>query len=281
MRICVLGHRGFVGRSVFAELLAAGHEVVGVGRADPDPSGQFDLLVSCAGEARKWLVNRSPEDGCRAAVVEDFIVERIANIRAERVIHISSIDATADHWYGRMKAMVEREIIAQGRPYLILRLAGLVGPSLSKGPVWDLLNGHPLWVTPGSTFNIITTGEVGRIISSLMGWMGSGVMNVGALDSISVSEMAGVLGLEWSVTCNVLSEVHYNVDVSDLAKIWPVRASKKYLTSYASEFVRGHPYCGSPGCPSEPPPGGANALSEAVGRFYERLLGSLGTGDER
>jgi dTDP-4-dehydrorhamnose reductase len=65
------------------------------------------------------------------------------------------------------KSLAEQVVQHYARSWLIVRLAGMVGPALRKNPVFDILNGLPLRIHPDSQYQFMSTTEVARILWQL------------------------------------------------------------------------------------------------------------------
>src|SRR5262249_13960111 len=52
--------------------------------------------------------------------------------------------------------------------WLIVRLAGMVGPGLKKNPVFDILNNQPLRISPESQYQFMHTDDVARLVWDLI-----------------------------------------------------------------------------------------------------------------
>jgi len=79
----------------------------------------------------------------------------------------SLIDLTKASNYGFHKLLAEQLVRHYARRWIILRLAGMVGPGLRKNPVYDILHSQPLWIHPESRYQFMATEEVARIAWSL------------------------------------------------------------------------------------------------------------------
>ena len=52
------------------------------------------------------------------------------------------------------------------KKFLILRPSTILGTNLKKGPVYDILQGNPLFITTNSSLQIITTFTIAKIIKT-------------------------------------------------------------------------------------------------------------------
>jgi uncharacterized protein YbjT (DUF2867 family) len=144
MRILLLGAGGFIGRTIQAELLRHGHDVVAVIRR-PDGSGDRRIAINLAGatDAASWhphlngidaVINaagvlRGPEMDAVHVDAPRALYAACADADVKRVVLISAISARpeVDTDYSRSKLRGEAELMRSGLNWTILR------PSLVYG----------------------------------------------------------------------------------------------------------------------------------------------------
>jgi nucleoside-diphosphate-sugar epimerase len=214
MRVTLLGAQGFVG-SAFRRLLEArpGVQLLPVTLENYlDLRGQGgDVLVDASGNSKKFLADENP--------VEEFdltVAHRLRTLQefpARCQLHISSVDVyddlsspattaedrpvdrTRQSRYGLHKLMAEDLVRAYSEDWLIVRLAGMVGPGLWKNPVYDVLHGLPLRIHPDSRYQFLHTDQVARLCWDLLE---AGVrrteVNVCGQGLISPRTVAAILG---------------------------------------------------------------------------------------
>lgn len=145
----LIGYTGFVGGS-----LAREHEFAAVYNSQniAEIAGRRFRILICAGApAEKWKANADPETDFASL---GLLMRSIANVRAERVVLISTVDvypvpANVDEStpidedvaapYGRHRRMLER-FIGDRFQTTTIRLPGLYGRGLKKNAIFDLLN---------------------------------------------------------------------------------------------------------------------------------------------
>lgn len=147
MNNCIIGHTGFVGgtlkkqrdfqhfyRSTDIEKIK-GHE--------------FDLVVCAGASAKKWLVNKEPENDLYRI---NLLLNCLSEIKAKKFILISTVDVFNDpknvneltpidekglHPYGKNRYLIEKFVEDRFTNHLIVRLPGLVGTGLQKNALYD------------------------------------------------------------------------------------------------------------------------------------------------
>lgn len=220
MRVIVIGANGFVG-SAFARLLQArpGVELVTATRQNFDtlPAASYDVAIEAACNSRKYLADQDP-----AAEFESSVLHRLKSLRkfpATLQVHISSVDVYSDltspattreespvdlarvSRYGFHKLLAEQLVQHYAPRWLILRLAGMVGPGLRKNPVFDILGGLPLRIHPDSRYQYVPTDAVARIAWGLIERrIEGGVFNVCGDGLISMREIGRLAGRELNLS---------------------------------------------------------------------------------
>jgi nucleoside-diphosphate-sugar epimerase len=223
MRVTLIGANGFVG-SAFARMLKnrPDIELICVTRENFDslPVARSDVVIEAACNSKKYLADQDP-----LAEFESSVVHRLRSLHrfpAGLHLHVSSVDVYSDlssplttneeapidlagvSAYGLHKLLAEQLVRHYAPRWLILRLAGMVGPGLRKNPVYDILNGLPLRVHPDSHYQYMLTDDVARIgwalverkvINEILNLCGDGV--------ITMREIAGLAGR--SLDCSSLA----------------------------------------------------------------------------
>jgi nucleoside-diphosphate-sugar epimerase len=259
--VTVVGANGFVG-SAFVRVLE-GRSSVEIRRVTRETYRDFtgvssDVVVDASGNSRKTLSDKNP--------LEDFnlsVAHRLQTLRdfpAGLCVHISSVDvydnlsspettaestsvelARQSH-YGFHKLLAE-EIVQHYAPrWLILRLAGMVGPGLWKNPVFDILHGHPLYIHPDSKYQFMLTDRVAAVAMQLIDAnVSEEVFNVCGEGVISPREIAEIAGLPVTLSEEARLSSPRVVDVSvkklgRMVKLEPTRqCMESFLLGVSSE----------------------------------------------
>ena len=74
--------------------------------------------------------------------------------------------------------------------WLVLRLAGMVGPGLKKNPIYDIQRGGPLWVSPESRMQYMHTDDV-AIAATELARRGSGTYNLCGRGTVRIGDLFG------------------------------------------------------------------------------------------
>ncbi|OBV10329.1 hypothetical protein [Erythrobacter dokdonensis] len=153
----LIGHSGFVGGAVLRQ---TGFDACYNSTTIATIEGQaFGTLICAAAPGSMFEANRSPE---RDAAQIDGLIARLATIRAERFVLISSIAVLADFAgsndegtqafqqdlaYGRHRRALEAFVESHFASSLIVRLPALFGHGLRKNFLFDLMNPVPSLLT--------------------------------------------------------------------------------------------------------------------------------------
>jgi nucleoside-diphosphate-sugar epimerase len=210
----VIGARGFVGSAFIRQLKQLGNvEVREVTRDTYSTLAgtHSDIVIDAAANSKKFLAERSA-----MLDFEQSVAHRLRTLHdfpADCHLHISSVDVYNDltspmttgesvaidfarqSHYGFNKLLAEQLVQHHAKKWLILRLAGMVGEGLRKNPVFDILNGRPLFISPDSRYQFMLTDEVASIAMVLFGRGISGeIFNLcgdGVMSPLQVAEIAG------------------------------------------------------------------------------------------
>jgi nucleoside-diphosphate-sugar epimerase len=215
MKVTIVGANGFVGSAFVRHFAARGVECVGVTRANYEAlkGTAGDVLIDAACNSKKFLAEERP--------FEEFdlsVTHRLRTLRdfpAAFHIHISSVDVYSDltspattredalidpattSFYGLHKLLAEQIVRKYAARWLVVRLAGMVGPGLRKNPVHDILRGEPLRIHPDSQYQFLHTDWVAEAVGNLLekGVQGE-LLNVCGSGLISPREIAALAGRE-------------------------------------------------------------------------------------
>jgi nucleoside-diphosphate-sugar epimerase len=220
MRVVVIGASGFVG-SAFCRLLATqpGVELIAINRSNyAQHRGQpSDLVIEAACNSKKFLADQDPVAEFDASVTHRL--RTLQDFPAPLHVHLSSVDVYSDltspantredspidlsttSRYGLHKLLAEQLVRGYASRWLILRLAGMVGPNLRKNPVYDLLNGQPLRIHPDSQYQFLHTDDVAATAWELIQrGLSAQIFNLAGDGLISPREIAALANREMNLS---------------------------------------------------------------------------------
>lgn len=234
MKICVVGHTGFVGHTVYTFLKSKYDNVVGVSQSTSSSLlKSIDVIVNCAGFSTKY---KAAENFDVALEYEINVFRRIKAIQSinpkMKLLHISSIAAIENSNYGLIKQASEYWMSNYFSEYCILRLAGLVGEGLARNVVFDLVNNNWLFTRLDSVYNFIHTDAIAEIVSYLIEhWISRESINIAAKKSISVEKIAKLLERTPRVRDDAKKEC-FQVNTRRLQSFFETKSSEYYIAQF-------------------------------------------------
>uniref|UniRef100_A0A7C4XLG3 NAD-dependent epimerase/dehydratase family protein n=1 Tax=candidate division WOR-3 bacterium TaxID=2052148 RepID=A0A7C4XLG3_UNCW3 len=207
--IFVLGYKGFVGGGIYEYFQKEGLDLAGI---DVDNYQDFvgkkcDIFINANGNSKKYLAEEQPLVDFELSVTS--VLKTFLDFQFKKYIYISSIDVynrqDGDEYtketaiievenlsnYGFHKYLAENLVRHYCKDWLIVRLAGMIGPNMKKGPVYDIINERKLWVSSKSRFLTLSTYEVARALIKLFN-VKQEIYNIVASDNIELQEVAKI-----------------------------------------------------------------------------------------
>jgi nucleoside-diphosphate-sugar epimerase len=178
--------------------------------------------------------------------------EAVVDFPAGCVLHLSSIDVYNDtsdparntedapvelrtlSVYGFHKRLAEEVVLRHARRSVIFRLAGMFGANSTKGPAHDILNGLPIWVSPGSRFLLLDTATVVRAVWDLREHPGE-TFNVAASDNITLSGFSEIVGRPIRQV-NADEMLEYRINVDKASRLVRLPTSREAATEWRSSM---------------------------------------------
>lgn len=207
MKIAVIGSSGLVGKALFDRLREM-HNIVPVGRGNYilHVGETFDVVINADGNSHKYWANENPREDFDASVYS--VMNSLFDFKYKKYIFVSSIDAEEPRGhYGFNKRIAEDLVKQYADNWQIVRLCSVIGQKMKKGPVYDILHNNPIYLTSGSTLQLISVGAVAHIVNGLLLLTDSQVHKL-YTKNISVREIAQVLGNNLHISPEAIEE-HY------------------------------------------------------------------------
>jgi len=184
--IFILGGNGFVGSALarYCRRRELAHEVITRENYAAFVGRSCDVLVNANGNSRKFLAAQQPLEEFDASVRS--VRASLVNFPAGHYVHLSSCDVYPDcsspeatqeeqspdvsrqSPYGFHKYLAEQCVRHQAPRWLVLRMGGFVGPGMKKNPIFDILQGGPLWLDPASRLQFLHTDALAEIVFQLI-----------------------------------------------------------------------------------------------------------------
>jgi len=255
-KVTIIGAEGFVG-SAFADYLSGrgGIETIRVTRRNyaETVGTESDIVIEAACNSRKYLADQQPTNEFDLSVTHRL--RTLHDFPADLHVHISSVDVYSDltspettredsspdiakvSHYGFHKLLAEQAVQHYSHRWLIVRLAGMVGPGLRKNPVYDILSGEPLRIHPHSQYQFMDTVDTARISWTLVeGGITGEIFNLCGQGLISPSEIAGLAGREINLSMlepTVQPRV-VNINTEKISEKMPVPSTCETVTRFIS-----------------------------------------------
>ncbi len=257
MRVTVIGANGFVGSALVRFLQTQGVDCAPVTRQSYDACKgiKSDVLIDAACNSKKFWAEERPLEEFHASVAHR--VRTLADFPADLHVHISSVDVYSDLTrpestrenteietarlsnYGFHKLLAEQLVRRHAPHWLIVRLAGMVGPGLRKNPVYDIVHDQPLRIHPDSRYQFLATAFVAQAVWELItrGIRGE-IFNLCGDGLISPREIAALAGKPLDVSSLPPDAVPRIVDANleKLKKSLPVPPTVDTVRAFLSAF---------------------------------------------
>jgi nucleoside-diphosphate-sugar epimerase len=262
MRVTVIGAEGFVGSAFVAYLRGQPHlEVMAITRSNyAQMAGQAsDVVIEAACNSRKYLADDRPVEEFDQAVTHRL--RTLHDFPAGLSLHLSSVDVYSDlsspvttredsladlarvSHYGFHKRLAEQLVQHYAHRWLVVRLAGMVGPGLRKNPIHDIVHGEPLRIHPDSQYQFMATTDVARIVWALVESGISGeVFNICGQGLISPREVAALAGrpLDLSKVPPAAAPPVVHINTEKISRRTPMPCTRRSVALHLQS-------CGCPG----------------------------------
>ncbi len=256
----ILGGHGFIGSAIVRAASDFGWAATAAGRADLEKCAcqHWNLIINANGNSKKYLSAKDP------LLDFDLSVRSVAHslhtFSFDRYLFLSSVDVYADKAnpsanheeaaidpaalsrYGQHKWMAEELVRWNAANWLIVRMAGFVGPGLRKNSVYDLLKGHPLRVHPDSAYQYQNCDDAATLLFQLLelphrnecfNLAGDGVISLRDVASfIPYAQMPGE-------TADLPVE-HYEINVDKLKNLLPVPRTIDVVHRFVENVLTGN-----------------------------------------
>lgn len=184
--IFILGGKGFVGSAFARHCKSNGIKCKIIDRQNYDSykGKKCDIFINANGNSSKVIASKDPMKDFEATVQNtrksllDFQFKKYVLISScdvypdfmfpEKTIEDSEIDVTRQSTYGFHKYLAEECVRHGSQDWLIVRLGGMVGVGLKKNPIFDIINGGPIWLDPQSELQYMNTDDVALTVFKLV-----------------------------------------------------------------------------------------------------------------
>lgn len=169
----LIGYTGFVGSNLIKQIefdyLVNSKNIIQFSGVE------VEELIICAGDARKWLANKEPENDLKHITK---LYDDISKIKAKKVVLFSTVDVydnkknvyegsfkVSSQPYGKHRRQFEQLILGCYDEVKVIRLPGLFGNGLKKNIIFDIIMGKDITgFNPNSTFQWFHLDELKKVI---------------------------------------------------------------------------------------------------------------------
>lgn len=207
--VIVLGSEGLIGSAVSRTLESNGLTVTRVHRGSyiAHKGLEAAVLINCNGNSLRFRANQDPHWDFQASVASveaslfDFKVARYVYLSTVDVYNrVDSLQTTTESTtivpkdlmpYAFHKWLAERIVERHAPKSLILRLSTVIGPDLKKGPLFDLVNDKPLFMSLDSEISFVDTHTIAAaLVALLIAPEASGIFNVAPTGASRLANVA-------------------------------------------------------------------------------------------
>jgi dTDP-4-dehydrorhamnose reductase len=252
-KIAIIGANGMLG-SDLVTYLSKYFAVTSISKENYTTHIQkgFDIVINANGNSKRFWANQH--------IVDDFnlstysVYKSIFDFPAKLYIYISSSDVYKDHSsthttkedqnidssslspYGFHKYLSELIVKKNCKRYLIFRCSMMLGKTLRKGPIYDILQKNPLFITKESTLQMITTEEIANCIQSLITKeIYQETVNMGGKGTVSFTKIENFVSLPVTYSKNAEKQ-KYEMSTSKLQSFYPLKTSTAYLQEFLNSL---------------------------------------------
>lgn len=235
--ITVIGGNGFVG-SAYVRLLAArgiAHRIVTRENYHSLKGTSCDVLINANGNSRKFLAAREPlnefDQSVRSVAqsLEDFPCKTYVLLSTGDVYpdqssavvtgEAQTIDPARQSRYGLHKSIAEQLVRGTQEQWLVMRMGGFVGPGLKKNAIYDMLTGAPVWLSPQSELQFISTDRAAELVWGLVEQgVRNEIVNLGAIGTVQLEALHRKIASR-SIFMPQAPTILYDVSLDKLQKL--------------------------------------------------------------
>ena len=184
--IYVIGGGGFVGSAYVRLFVRLGlpHRVITRANWKEFRGTRCDVIINANGNSKKFLAEKNPLGDFDLSVRS--VAESLDAFSCSTYVMLSSGDVYPDQSrpsstcedqqidpakisrYGQHKLVAEQLLRGDGRHWLIMRMGGFVGAGLKKNAIFDMLTNTPVWLSPDSELQFISTDHAAEIVWTLV-----------------------------------------------------------------------------------------------------------------
>ncbi len=248
--VYILGGNGFIGSAIvrYCKSNGVNYKVISRENYNHLKKNPCKIFINANGNSKKFLAKEQPLLEFDASVRS--VRASLSDFTFEEYVHLSScdvypdcsspsstledmkLDNTKQSPYGFHKYLAELCVQHVAKHWLIIRMGGFVGPGMKKNPIFDILNGQPLWLDSSSKLQYMHTDDFARILFSVIKKSQKNqIINICAQGTISLQEVIESSGKISSAKAGSPT-VHYEVSTARLNSMLAVPDSRKTVLEF-------------------------------------------------
>lgn len=213
----------------------------------------FNVLINANGNSKRFWANEN--------ILEDFNISTVSTYKSvfefqfDKYIYISSSDVYEDHRsekhtkedqdiestkltpYGFHKYLSELVVKNYTKNFIILRCSMILGKKLKKGPIYDILNGNPLYISETSRLQMISTKEIANAIKFLIdGKITEEIFNVGGRGAVHFDRIQEYFPFPVKFSKKTEQQI-YEMSINKFSSLFRLRTSEEYLLSFLKSIA--------------------------------------------
>jgi len=247
-KIGILGGKGFLGSNL-CEHFSAVAKVDSITRDSyqSKKGSYYDILINANGNSRRFWANENPLEDFEAST--ESVYKSLFDFKFQKYIYISSPDIYIDpsgptttkedmvtpgvrNTYGLNKFLSEQIVTNYSDSYIIIRPSAILGNGLKKGPVFDILDNKPLFITQESYIQFITANAIAECVTTFLDkGIKNEIFNVAGSGHTKVSELGDISGREVKFSSDAVLQ-KYEMNTEKVNSFYPLKTSDEYVRDY-------------------------------------------------
>ena len=208
----------------------------------------FDVVVNANGNSKRFWAIKNPLGDFTLSTVS--VYKSFFDFKFTTYVYISSSDVYVNHSnsqftiedqfqdsdklssYGFHKYLSEEIIKNNCKKYIILRSSMILGQNLKKGPIYDILNKNPLFISKTSRLQMISTQEIANVITFLINKETKNeTFNMGGTEIVDFKKIQTYFTIPIKFSEGSETQA-YEMNVSKLNKLFRLKSSEEYLREF-------------------------------------------------
>lgn len=210
----------------------------------------FDIVINANGNSKRFWANQNPKEDFSASTLS--VIQSIFDFSCDLYIYFSSPDVYENHInekltkedqqinplklkpYGFHKYLSELIVKKYAEKFIILRPSMILGSNLKKGPIYDILQNKPLFISLDTKLQLITTQAISQIIEIVLEKsFENTILNIGGKDNFTFTKIQDYFDQKIIISDDAKSQT-YMMNIEKLRVLYP---SLKTSEAYLQEFL--------------------------------------------